>query len=48
MDISEFHELMRDRYAEKHEREHRLWMGMLGLLVFFSVVILAYLRYAPK
>lgn len=41
MDIAEFHQLMRDKYAEKEEREHRLLMWILGLLALFSLVVLA-------
>ena len=47
MDITEFHESMQDKYAEKRAREHRFWMA-LELLVFSSLGILAFLWYAAK
>ncbi len=48
MDIAEFHGRMRDKYAEKQQLEHRLFMWTVELLVIFGLAILVYLRYAVK
>ena len=52
MDTIEFHQRMRDKYAE-HQRRHlrslRKWiLCNAALVAFWSSFVLAYLRYAGK
>jgi hypothetical protein len=52
MDIIEFHELMRDKYAERRWRQHRLlriWiLCNASLVALLSSFVLVYLQYAGK
>jgi hypothetical protein len=50
MDAMEFHQLMRDKYAEqqrRHLRRLRRWiLCSAALVAFWSSFVLAYIRYA--
>ena len=55
MDITELHQLMQDKYAEKQERKARRdrWLRVLilfsmGLIAFSLAFVLAYLWYMGK
>ncbi len=52
MDIIEFHQLMREKYAEHQRRRLRQLRGWIlcnsALVAFLSSFVLAYLRYAGK
>jgi hypothetical protein len=48
MDITDFHEHMREKYAEKRKRDRELWGWIAGLLVFFSLVFCVVLGYAVR
>jgi ABC-type multidrug transport system permease subunit len=55
MDITEFHQAMRDKYAAKQERQYtryrwlRLWIVFnLALLAFLAAFVLTYLYYSGE
>ena len=55
MDVTEFHRLMQDKYAERQERQARRdrWLRILilcsmGLIAFSLAFVLAYLWYMGK
>jgi uncharacterized membrane protein YwzB len=52
MDIIEFHELMRNKYAERRWRQRRVlrvWiLCNAALVTFLSSFVLAYLRFSGK
>jgi len=52
MDAIEFHQLMRDKYAEQQGRNRRLLRRWIlcnaALVAFLSAFMLAYSRYAGK
>jgi len=48
MDITDFHEYMRDKYAEKHRLDRQLLSWIVGLLLAFSLVFWVVLGYAVR
>ena len=54
-DLTEFHQLMQDKYAEKQERKarrdrwlRRLVLFSMGLIAFSLAFVLAYIWYMGK
>ncbi len=48
MDITEWHEWMQYKYAEREAREHRLRRWMSEFVVISILALLVYLRYGGK
>jgi hypothetical protein len=48
LDITEWHEWMQYKYAEREAREHRLWRWASEFAVISILALLVYLRYAAR